>query len=97
MIVSKEFNMRIDKIQKIRQVAGENIIISQSSGVSDMTRVAALNESALEIYNQLKDCEFTIEDVVKVLLNTYDVDESTARTDAAKWVEQMRKEGLIVD
>lgn len=89
--------MRINKIRKVRQVAGENIIISQVDGVTDMTRVAALNESALELYNQLKGREFTIDDVTKVLLDTYDVDDSTARADAATWVEQMRKEGLIVD
>ena len=89
--------MRIDRIKKVRQVASENIIISQVDGVTDMTRVAALNESALELYNQLKGREFTIDDVTKVLLDTYDVDEPTAHADAATWVEQMRKEGLIVD
>lgn len=89
--------MKIDRIQKIRQVAGENIVITQARGVADMTRVAALNESALELYNQLKDREFTLDDVVNTLLGAYDIDEATARADAEKWVEQMKKEGLIVD
>ena len=78
-------------------MAGENIIIMQAAGTADMTQVVALNESALELYNQLKDKAFTIDDVIKAVLDTYDIDEATARTDANKWVEQMRKEGLIVD
>lgn len=89
--------MKIDKIKKIRQVAGENIVIMQADGVSDMTRVAALNESALEIYNQLKDREFNLDDITKVLLDTYEVDEATAKADAKAWIGQMREYGLIID
>lgn len=89
--------MKIDKIKKIRQVAGENIIIMQAEGVADMTRVASLNESALEIYNLLKDREFTLDDVAQVLLDTYEVDEATARADAKSWVGQMLEYGLIID
>ena len=89
--------MRIDKTKKVRQVANENIVIMQAAGVADMTRVVAFNESALELHDKLLDIDFTEDDVVRVLLENYDVDPTTARHDAAEWVAQMRKEGLIVD
>ena len=89
--------MRLDEKVKIRQVAGENIIMRPAGNVADLTTVMTLNESALEIYNLLKGSEFELNDVVKALTDNYDVDEPTARRDAATWVEQMKKGGLIVD
>ena len=89
--------MKIDKSKKVHHVAGENIVIMQADGVADMTRVVALNESALELYNQLKEREFNTDDVVQTMTSLYDVDLDTARHDADEWVAQMRKEGLIVD
>ena len=89
--------MKIDTKKKVRSVAGENIVIMQAANVSDMTQVVALNESAMELYNSMKEREFTIEDVVQELCGLYEVDETTARRDAAEWVEQMRQNRLIVD
>ena len=88
--------MKIDSGKKVRTVSGENIVIMHAAGMADMTQVVALNASAMELYNALKEREFTDEDVVQTLLDIYDVDEPTARRDAADWVGQMRKEGLIV-
>ena len=89
--------MKIDSRKKIRQVSGENIIMMPAAGTTDMTQVVALNESALELYKILKEREFTLDDVVRALLDTYEVDEATARADAEKWVGQMRKQQLIID
>ena len=89
--------MKIDSRKKIRHVSGENIIMMPAAGTTDMTQVVALNESALELYNLLKEREFTLDDVVRTLLDTYEVDEATARADAEKWVGQMRKQQLIID
>lgn len=89
--------MKIDSRKKIRDVAGEHILIMQSGGLADMTRVVALNESALHLYDLLKGREFGEEDVVRLMLDEYEVDEATARRDAAEWLESMKNEGLIVD
>ncbi|MBR4739080.1 MAG: PqqD family protein [Bacteroidales bacterium] len=89
--------MKIDRNKKVRQVAGENIVIMQADGAADMTQVVALNESAMELYDRLKDSDFTVDDVVRMLLDIYEVDEATARHDAAEWVDQMRKQRLILD
>ena len=71
--------MRIDTRRKVRNVSGENIIIRQLEGTVDMTQVVALNESAMLLYNELKDKDFTIEDIVQTLLAHYDTDEATPR------------------
>lgn len=88
--------MRINGKMKIRNVGGENIVIMPSDDAADMTKVVALNESSLLLYNQLKGREFSLDDAVQLLLDNYDVDEATARKDAEAWLADMRKHRLIV-
>lgn len=89
--------MRFDERKKVRTVAGENIVIMQADGEADMTKVVALNESAMLVYEQLKGKEFAVADVARVLTDEYDVDEATAMADAEVLVADMRKEHLIMD
>lgn len=88
--------MRIDTRKKLRNVAGENIVIMSDGQASDMTRVVAFNESALEVYNALKEREFELDDVVRVLTDIYEVDEATARRDAEAWIAAMRKNDMLL-
>lgn len=89
--------MRFDERKKVRTVAGENIVIMQADGEADMTKVVALNESAMLVYEQLKGKEFAVADVARVLTDGYEVDEATAMTDAEELVASMRREHLIID
>ena len=82
---------------KVRHVAGEDIVITQSPEAADMTKVIALNESALHLYNALQDRDFTMQDVVDTLLEAYDVDTDTARRDAEAWVAEMQQNLMITD
>ena len=78
-------------------MAGENIVIMQADGEADMTKVVALNESAMLVYEQLKGKEFAVADVARVLTDGYEVDEATAMADAEELVASMRREHLIID
>ena len=89
--------MRIDERKKVRNVFGENIVIMQSDNTVDMTKVVALNESALLVHDRLVGKDFTVADVARVMTDEYDVDEATALRDAEALVASMRKEHLIVD
>lgn len=89
--------MRFDERKKVRTVAGENIVIMQADGEADMTKVVALNESAMLVYEQLKGKEFAVADVARVLTDSYEVDEATAMADAEELVASMRREHLIID
>lgn len=81
---------------KVRTVAGENIVIMQGDGGADMTKVVALNESSMLLYEKLSGRDFEMADIVQLLTDTYEVDPATARSDAEVWVEQMRRNSLIV-
>jgi len=88
--------MKIRKGIKVRDVAGEHIIMRIGDGKkADMTTVIALNESSLFLFNKLVDKDFDIDDVVRLLTDEYNVDEAVARSDAESWVEKMETNALL--
>ena len=89
--------MRIRNDVKVRQVAGENIIIMQDAGATDLTRVVGLNESSVLLFEKLAGKDFDIDDVVRVLCDAYEVDDTTARRDGTSWMEEMSRNGLLCE
>lgn len=87
--------MKIVQGFKIREMAGEHVVIMQGRYGADMTRVITLNDSACLLWNGLQDKEFDIEDAAALLVGRYGIDSGTARRDAAAWVEKLRSAGLI--
>ena len=87
--------MKFKEGYKVRNIAGENVVIMQGSYGSDMTRVIALNESSLLLWNELQGVDFDAAAVKKILLDNYEVDEATAEHDAAAWIEKLAECGLV--
>ena len=63
--------MKIKENYKIRQIAGENLVISQGRGVADMTKVISLNQSAVKLWEALAGREFSEDDAAEVLVFLY--------------------------
>lgn len=89
--------MKINKKFKLRTIAGETIIVNQGSIEADLTKIISLNTTSCFLYEQLAGKDFNLEDVEKLLLDNYEVDETTAKEDAANWVEQLIKCEVITD
>lgn len=87
--------MKLEANLRIRDIAGESVILMPSKEGKDMTRVLALNSSSRYLWDTLVGKEFEAEDVVKALLDRYEVDETRAREDAAKWVAQLVELGVL--
>lgn len=87
--------MKIKEIYKVREIAGENLVVEQGKVQSDMTKVISLNGTALLLWNTLKGNEFTIDDAAEVLVKQYDIDRERAMADATKWVKALVKCGVI--
>ena len=77
--------MKIKQGYKVRDIAGENVVIMQGKVGADMTRIITFNESALLLWNELLGKEFEVEDAVRVLTENYDVDAAVAERDARAW------------
>ena len=87
--------MKISEKYKVREMAGEHIIVMPGRYGADMTRVVALNATSLYLWEQLAGREFDLDEVVRLLVAQYEIDPETARTDAEKWVEQLHKCGIL--
>lgn len=83
--------MRINTNYKLREVAGETIVVNQGKTGMDMTRIISMNASAKLLYERLLGCEFAEEDAAKVLEETYGIGHEQAMKDATAWVEALRK------
>lgn len=88
--------MKIDSKAKVRDIAGEKVVIMQGRLGADLTRIIQLNGSSVWLLEQLADRDFEVADVVGLLTSRYDVDEQTATTDATKWVEQLRENKIVI-
>ena len=89
--------MRIKSTYKVRKVAGENLVVGQGRLNADMTKVISLNDTAVLLWNELADKDFTCEDVANVLVAHYGIEQERAMTDAAKWIEKMQGCGIIAE
>lgn len=87
--------MKIKENYKIRQIAGENLVISQGQGVADMTKVISLNQSAVKLWEALADKEFTLDDAAQTLVDLYGIDAERAKADASVWAERLINCGVI--
>lgn len=82
--------MKINEAYKVREMAGEHVVIMQGRYGADMTRVISLNESSLYLWNELAGKEFEVADVAALLVEHYGIDTATAKRDAAAWVEKLK-------
>ena len=83
--------MKINSNYKIREVAGETIVVNQGTTGMDMTRIISLNASAKLLYESLSEKVFTLEDAAAVLVSTYGISQEQALKDAQVWVEVLQK------
>ena len=87
--------MKINSNYKLREIAGETIVVNQGATSMDMTRIISLNSSAKLLYERLANKDFTLEDAAKVLMDNYGIDHKQALTDAGKWAEALSNCGII--
>ena len=84
-------NMRINPNYKLRNIAGENIIVKQGIRDLDLTHIISLNQSAKFLYETFIGKEFTEEEVAQVLETTFGISKERAENDARIWIESMKE------
>lgn len=79
----------------MREICGEFVIVGTGRRNINFTKLINLNESAAEVWRAVVGREFTTEDMVKVLTDVYDVEETTALRDAEALAKQWKEIGLV--
>lgn len=87
--------MRIKQEYKVREIAGESVVIMQGKQGADLTQIITLNDSALMLWNALQGKDFEAGDAADVLMQNYEVEAEVALRDATAWVERLSECGLI--
>ena len=87
--------MKLNPNYKLREIAGECIVVNQGESEVSMTKIISLNESARVLYEALQGTEFELKDAAKVLVNTYQIEQNQAEKDAAKWIASLKGCGII--
>ena len=86
--------MKIKEGFVLRSIAGSNIVVPIGAASLDFNGMITLNDSAAFLWKQMeKGAE--VEDLVKALLNEYEVDEETARTCSVNFVEKLKEAGCV--
>lgn len=87
--------MKIGEEYKVREMAGEHVIVMPGRYGADMTRVVALNATSLFLWNALRGRDFTAADAARLLVENYEVDEATANRDAEAWCARLAECGVL--
>ncbi|MBO5833196.1 MAG: PqqD family protein [Alistipes sp.] len=87
--------MKIKAQYKVREMAGEHVVIMQGRHGKDLTKIISLNESALYLWREVEGKEFDVVRIANLLEEYYGIDDVVAQRDAQRWVEKLDECGLL--
>ena len=88
--------MKIKNGLELQNVCGEHIIIPAGEENMDFSQIISLNPTAAYLWeNVAKRDNFTVEDMVQLLLDEYEVEESVALEDCKLVAERWAEMGLL--
>lgn len=87
--------MKIKEQYKVREMAGEHVVIMQGRYGSDLTRIISLNDSALYLWRAIEGKEFDTNIIAELLTEQYGIDDQVATTDAQRWIDKLNDCGLL--
>ena len=88
--------MRIDLKFKLREIAGEHLLVNQGTPEVNLTEVISLNESACFLFKRFAGKPFALEEVAEALMSKYGLSPAKAAKDAALWVKRMKQCEVII-
>ncbi len=86
--------MKIKDGFKLREIAGNFIVVAVGSRVKEFNGVINLNEVSAFIWKKLES-NTTEEEIVNALIQEYDVDKQTAEKDCKAFIEKLKEAKLL--
>lgn len=87
--------MRIKDGFELREICGENVILSHGMNNIDFSKLISLNETAAYMWKSVEDKDFDIKMLTDVLCDAYEVDRETAERDVNRVVSLWKENDLI--
>ena len=79
----------------LRDVAGQTVVLPSGNEL-DLNMMITLNETGKFLWERISEGA-EINDLVKALLDEYDVDEATARASVERFVARLNENGFLAD
>lgn len=89
--------MRLIKGFRLRTICGETILTPESVAQVNFNRIISLNASAAYLWQSVGDKEFTPDDLKRLLMERYEVEEAVAQRDAEKIARDWVEVGIAVE
>lgn len=89
--------MRLKEGFTLRTICGEHVVIGEGLAQVNFNKMLSLNGSAAYLWEQVHGKDFTVEDLVTLLTDKYEVSEDQARQDALKLVQVWLEQGVAQD
>ncbi|MEQ8174746.1 MAG: PqqD family protein [Syntrophomonadaceae bacterium] len=86
--------MKIKKDYLLREIAGVHIVVPVGERVIDFKGMMTLNDSGCFIWKCLSD-NITYEQLLSSILDEYEIEEATARTDLDEFLNTARENGVL--
>ena len=86
--------MEIHKEFVLREIGGEYVIIPTGKTLLTFNGLITVNEVGADLWKMLQS-EVTFNDLLQGILDTYDVDEETAREDIQDFLDTMSAAGIL--
>ncbi len=86
--------MKIKENFMLRKVADTFVVVPIGDAVASFNGMINLNEAGAFLWQQLEK-DTTPEDVVKAMLEQYDVEEELAKSDVDKFIAELRAADLL--
>ena len=75
--------MKVKNGFNLREVCGEHIIVAEGDENIDFSNIISMNESSAYLWEEVQKMgTFTVNNLVELICNQYEIDETTARKDA---------------
>lgn len=87
--------MKIKEGFTLRTICGENVVVGEGLAQVNFNKLLSLNETAAFLWKEVCGKDFSKVDLVRLLLENYEVDEATASADIDKLVGIWVSEGVL--
>lgn len=90
--------MKVKKGFELQKVCDEHLLISTGIDNVDFSNIISMNSTAAFLWEKISVMDsFTVDTLVDLLLQEYEVEETVAREDCNLIVERWRETGIIED
>lgn len=86
--------MKVKKEYVLRNVAGENIVVSTDAKAVDFSGMLVLNKTGVFLFKLLEK-DISYEELVEKMVEKYSVDELTAKRDCLEFINKLRTKNII--